>query len=77
MRFRASKTGLSPQYFFLTDRSKAILLLQIFSLSASVLSYVPFVLSFLFLISLILVPQEDCASLMWRFFGISTYIFLI
>ena len=71
MRFRASKTGLSPSpSSFLTNRSEAVSLLPLCSVS----SYVALVLSsFLFL----LMPLEGCASWVWHFQVIFANIFLL
>ena len=56
LRFRASKTSLSPSSFP-SDRSKAVPLLQFFFACASVVSFVAFVLPlFVLHLSFILFP---------------------
>ena len=63
MMFRASKTGLSPNFPISTGVSKAVHLMQIFFIRAPVVSY--FGLCFVVLCSsslLPLVPREGYAS---------------
>ena len=79
VRFRASKTGLSPSSSLYIDRSKVVLLLQIFFVCGSVVSYEVYVLSLFVIICsslLLVVPREGCISLLWHFLGIFTYIFV-